>query len=136
MQYGAHALSVGTTVKLARALWIIPLVMIITLVRRDEVNSTQSSEKPRRPWFILGFIGAAALVTIFPILVPYGVIVKKIAKKFLVVALFLIGSNLSLSTIKSVGIRPLVHAVLLWFLMASIFLLAVKTEIISYSGLS
>ena len=65
LQYGSHAVEIATTVKLARALWIIPVALIIGLVwsrrRSDEVSS-----KPKYPWFILGFLLAAALVTWVP----------------------------------------------------------------------
>jgi uncharacterized integral membrane protein (TIGR00698 family) len=119
LQYGAHALEVGTTVKLARALWIIPVAMMIGFIRSKKENSEIKSEKAKRPWFILGFIIAAALVTWIPALVPLGHNIESVAKKLMVLTLFLIGSSLTRETIKSVGIRPFVQGILLWVVMAT-----------------
>jgi uncharacterized integral membrane protein (TIGR00698 family) len=62
LQYGKRALEVGTTVKLARALWIVPMTLVIGSLYRHEGAQTDQA-RPKRPWFILGFLAAAALVT-------------------------------------------------------------------------
>jgi uncharacterized integral membrane protein (TIGR00698 family) len=62
MQYGAHALEVATTIKLTRALWIVPVTLAIGMVW-NRGSGARDASKPRRPWFILGFLAAAALVT-------------------------------------------------------------------------
>ncbi len=134
IQYGALAAQVGTTVKLARALWIIPVAMMIGIIRSREVkkesNSEVSKQKVKRPWFILGFIIAAALVTWIPSLVPIGHGIESIAKKLMVLTLFLIGSSLTRETIKSVGVKPFIQGVLLWIIMGSGSLIAVYYGII------
>jgi uncharacterized integral membrane protein (TIGR00698 family) len=128
LQYGAHAVEVGTTVKLARALWIVPVAMLIGFVRSREKNqeaNTAAAGKARKPWFILGFLIAAALVTWIPALQGTGHQVEAVAKKLMVLTLFLIGSSLTRETIKSVGIKPFVQGIILWIFMASTSLAAI-----------
>lgn len=119
LSYGPHALEVGTTVKLARALWIVPLVLLIGFVRSKTEAREPGEAKAKRPWFILGFLIAAAIVTWIPALQPAGHVVETLAKRLMVLTLFLIGSNLTLDTLKSVGLRPLVQGVALWAITAS-----------------
>jgi uncharacterized integral membrane protein (TIGR00698 family) len=127
--YGPHALEVGTTVKLARALWIVPLTLAIGFFyARTDKNET--TEKPKRPWFILGFLIAAALVTWIPSLQPLGHVIETVAKRTLVLTLFFIGTNLTPATLQSVGIRPLIQGVLLWIMIGSSTLVAVYTGLI------
>ena len=125
MQYGAHALEIATTTKLARALWIVPLTLVIgfAYVRK---NPTAGAAKAKRPWFILGFLAAAALVTWIPVLRPSGMIVAAIARRSLVLTLFLIGSGLTRATIKSVGMRPFLQGLLLWIMVGSATLGAIE----------
>jgi uncharacterized membrane protein YadS len=75
--------------------------------------------KAKRPWFILGFLAAAAIVTWIPALKPSGHIVFLGAQRSLVVTLFLIGSGLSRQALQVVGRRPLIQGFLLWVLMGS-----------------
>ena len=117
MQFGAEALAVGTTVKLARALWIIPVTLVLARFWRRE--SPASGEKPKRPWFILGFLGVAALVTWVPSLQPTGQVVSTVARQVLVATLFLLGAGVSREALREVGVRPIVLGVLLWVVVAS-----------------
>ena len=124
LKYGPHALDVATTVKLARALWIVPVAASIGFFwNRKSAEPTQVAAK--RPWFILGFLVAAALVTWVPALQSPGQWVSWGAKRCLVVTLFLIGSGLTRSTLKSVGIRPLIQGSVLWFFAGSVTLGAI-----------
>ena len=79
----------------------------------------ETDQKVKRPWFILGFLAAAALVTWVPALKPAGHLVFQGAQRSLVVTLFLIGGGLSRAALATVGQRPLVQGFLLWILMAS-----------------
>ena len=129
LQYGAHAVEVGTTVKLARALWIVPVAMLIGFVRsreKNQVANTAAAGKAKKPWFILGFLIAAALVTWVPALQEPGHLVETVAKKLMVLTLFLIGASLTRETIKSVGIKPFFQGVLLWIFMATTSLAAIN----------
>lgn len=129
LQYGKEALEVGTTVKLARALWIIPVTLGLSFFYSKYIfHSVHSEEasKPKKPWFILGFLLAAALVTWVPVLKEPGFIARHIAERVLILTLFCIGANLSRSAIKSVGIKPFVQGFLLWIVTAVVVLFAIK----------
>jgi uncharacterized integral membrane protein (TIGR00698 family) len=106
-RYGAVALTVGTTVKLARALWIVPLTLGIGAARK-------STAKTAYPWFILFFLGAAAVHTYVPAGEAAYPLLYSAAKWGLRAALFLIGASLSTAALKKVGTRPLAQGVLLW----------------------
>ncbi|NQZ15076.1 MAG: putative sulfate exporter family transporter [Alphaproteobacteria bacterium] len=116
MQYGEEALEVGTTLKLVRALWILPIVC--ALVFYVSKRSGDNEAKIKFPWFILGFIGVVVLVNLLPVLQPIGEYVAVIAKRGLVLALFLIGASLSLESLKQVGMKPLAYGIILWLLIA------------------
>lgn len=124
LQYGAEALRIGTTVKLARALWIVPLTLGLS-VWVNRKTASHKKAQVRKPWFILGFLLTAALVTWIPALKNPGHEVEWIARKCLVVTLFFIGSNLTLATLKEVGLRPFAQAFLLWLIVASSTLLGI-----------
>ena len=124
MQYGARALEIATTIKLTRALWIVPVTFGVGMVW-NRGNPDAPAGKPKRPWFILGFVAAAALVTWVPALKPAGHMVFVGAQRSLVVTLFLIGSGLSRSALQVVGRRPLIQAFVLWVVMGSGTLIAI-----------
>ena len=124
LQFGAKALEVGTTIKLARALWIIPVAMTIGFIR-SRGPQKEVGQKTKKPLFILWFLIAAALVTWIPSLQPAGHAVETVAKKIMVITLFMIGAGLSRTTIKSVGIRPFAQGIALWLFMGSLSLSAV-----------
>ena len=122
LQFGPQALQVGTTVKLARALWIMPVAFLVGFLRRKEPGENQ---KAKHPWFILGFLAAAAVVTFFPNLVPAGKIVESVAKRLMVLTLFLIGMGLNRAALKTVGPKPFIQGILLWIIVGSISLMAI-----------
>ena len=112
--YGEEALQVATTIKLTRALWIIPLALITALIFRSE------GKKISIPWFILFFIVAMLLNTYVLTDIPQvGQFIYGIARKGLVITMFFIGASLSMDTIKSVGIRPLLQGILLWLVISA-----------------
>ena len=126
MQYGAEALEVATTVKLARALWIVPLALGLAAWKHSS-----GSKKVTFPWFILGFLLAAALVTYIPALKPAGESVAWVAKRLMVVTLFWIGLGFSSSAIRKVGFRPIALGVGLWVIVGSLSLLAIRAGWVS-----
>lgn len=126
LAYGPDANFIGTSVKLARALWIVPVTLILARVLKTE---EKTAAKP--PYFILGFLATAALVTFIPGLKEGGVLLSEAAKHGLSLALFLIGAGLSIDGLKTVGLRPLIFGVILWFLVASLSLLAIINGLIS-----
>lgn len=115
LQYGPEALEVGTTVKLARALWIIPLTLVLARFWPRDADAKAGAAK--RPWFILGFLVMAALVTWVPALAGPGKWVAMAARQLLVATLFLVGAGVSREALKHVGVRPLVLGVVLWVLV-------------------
>ena len=120
LQFGPEALKVGTTVKLARALWIMPVAFLVGFLRRKEVH--EENVKAKRPWFILGFLIAAAVVTFFPSLEPIGHSIEGVAKRLMVLTLFLIGLGLNRTAIKTVGPKPFIQGILLWIIIGSLSL--------------
>ncbi len=124
MQYGKEALELATTVKLARALWIIPVSLIIAFFMK-------SKSKIKMPWFIFGFILVAAIVTWVPELHSFGQSVSDFAKKILILTLFFIGLNLNISSIKKVGVKPLLLGIFLWIIVASTTVMAIKLQLIT-----
>ncbi|SHM69357.1 YeiH family protein [Flavobacterium xinjiangense] len=111
-KFGPEALQIATTVKLARALWIIPVALITSLVFKNK------SSKVKIPYFIGLFILAMIMNTYVPqtaIIAPHLVSIAKIG---LTVTLFLIGAGLNLNALKSVGIKPLLQGVSLWIFIA------------------
>jgi uncharacterized integral membrane protein (TIGR00698 family) len=124
-QFGALALEVATTVKLTRALWIIPVALSFALIQKLK-SQTQGTTQVKKPWFILGFLAMAALVTFVPETKDYGIWINHSAKRLLVVTLFLIGSNCPTAAIKEVGLKPLLLGLSLWILVSVSTLSAIK----------
>ncbi len=127
VSYGGIAAEIGTSVKLARALWIVPVAFVIGWIKKKDEKTATAAKKP---WFILGFIIAAALVTWIPAIQPMGKVVELLAKRTLILTLFFIGLELSRSTFKKVGLRPFILGVSLWILTSVGSLLAIKTGFI------
>lgn len=109
--YGPKALQVATTVKLTRALWIIPLALVTSYIFKAK------DQKISIPWFILFFVLAMILNTYAPLPQMVNDVIGFLSKKGLTVTLFLIGSGLSLGVIKEVGIKPLILGVALWVII-------------------
>jgi uncharacterized integral membrane protein (TIGR00698 family) len=109
-RYGNQALVVATTVKLARALWIVPLALATAAVRH-------SRSKVQIPWFIFLFCLAAVVNTYGPQEPRLSQMFFQLGRLGLTVTLFLIGTGISRATVKEVGWRPLAQGVLLWILV-------------------
>jgi len=123
-RYGDEALKIATTVKLTRALWIVP-VSLGTIIALKNKSKKNISAKISFPYFILGFIGASLIVTFLPALKSiYDGLVNG-AKIGLTVTLYLIGAGLSRETLRTVGIKPVVQAVILWILISVVSLFAI-----------
>jgi uncharacterized integral membrane protein (TIGR00698 family) len=111
-EYGARALELATTVKLARALWIVPLTFVAARLWAPQDGASTGTAK--RPWFILGFVIAAAIFTFVPGLKDAGAMVAMLARRGLVLALFLIGAGITRAALAQVGARAFAHGILLW----------------------
>jgi uncharacterized integral membrane protein (TIGR00698 family) len=110
-KFGAVALAVGTTVKLARALWIVPLSVGTAMAKK-------SKARIHWPWFILFFCLAAVANTYVHTFQTFYPNLKHLGVIGLTVTLFLIGTGLSKKTLQEVGVRPLLQGILLWIVVA------------------
>jgi uncharacterized integral membrane protein (TIGR00698 family) len=124
-KYGAQALVVGTTVKLARALWIVPLALVTAAVKH-------SKTRVPLPWFILFFCLAAVVNTYVPAFANFDRWAFNAGRLGLTATLFLIGTGISIATLKSVGWRPLLQGVLLWIMVAAVTLNLIRLQIITF----
>lgn len=118
-KYGAEALQIATTVKLARALWIIPISLLTAAIFKNK------NSRIKIPYFIGLFIVAMLLNSYVPataIVAPY---IVNIAKIGLTITLFLIGATLNVNTLKSVGVKPLLQGVFLWIFIAGLGLASI-----------
>jgi uncharacterized integral membrane protein (TIGR00698 family) len=120
-KYGAQALAVGTTIKLARALWIVPLAAVTAIVLK-------SKARIQWPWFILLFCLAALLNTLLPAYTGAFGALNHLGRIGLTVTLFLIGTSLSKQTLAKVGVRPLLQGMILWLIVGSTTLALILTN--------
>jgi uncharacterized integral membrane protein (TIGR00698 family) len=111
-KYGAVALAIGTTVKLARALWIVPLSIGTAMAKK-------SKARVQWPWFILFFCLAAVANTCVHIFQSSYSVLKHLGVIGLTVTLYLIGTGLSMKTLREVGIRPFLQGIILWIFIAA-----------------
>ncbi len=121
--YGKHALEIATTIKLTRALWIIPVAFFFAYLearydRAHHKHENADTPKIQIPWFIAFFVLASLLRSLLPggSDLYAGIIV--VAKDMLSLTLFFIGAGLSRSAIKKVGARPLIAGISLWIIVA------------------
>lgn len=112
VKYGEEAVQIATTVKMQRALWIIPLSVFTML------GTKGSNGKISIPYFIGLFCLAMLASTYFQGYQNQFDVVVMLAKKGLTVTLFLIGAGLSMKTLKSVGIRPMIQALIIWVIIS------------------
>jgi len=111
--YGEEALQVATTIKLTRALWIIPLALVTSVIFKN------GGKKISIPWFILWFIVAILVNTYLLDGMPeVGKAISGLARKGLIITMFFIGASLSTDVLKAVGVKPLVQGVLLWLVIS------------------
>ena len=111
--YGEEALQVATTIKLTRALWIIPLALATSVIFKN------GGKKINIPWFILWFVVAILINTYLLDSVPeVGKAISGLARKGLIVTMFFIGASLSTDVLKAVGVKPLLQGVLLWVVIS------------------
>ena len=129
--FSEASIETATTVKLSRALWIIPVCCVCGIVYTRKAQPTGSPDsKPAFPWFILAFIGACALATQVTIIREQAPLLKGISRVGLCIALFLIGASLNRKAIAQVGWRALVLGIALWVAMSITALLVVRATVV------
>ncbi|HEU4560116.1 MAG TPA: putative sulfate exporter family transporter [Longimicrobium sp.] len=126
--YGARALEMATVLKLARALWIVPLALAAAAWHRRRIGAAggEGSARIQLPWFIGLFLLAAVARSLLPAAAePVLDLLARAGRIGLVLTLFLIGAGLTRATLRAVGTRPLVHGFVLWVVMGGLALLAI-----------
>lgn len=118
-KYGAEALQIATTVKLARALWIIPISLLTAVIFKNK------NSKIKVPYFIGLFVLAMLLNSYVPQIFVIAPGIVTLAKIGLTITLFLIGATLNINTLKSVGVKPLLQGIFLWIFIAGLSLTAI-----------
>ena len=135
-KYGPQALVIGTTVKLARAFWIVPLALATAAIKRRRSQNAAAGESstPRiqMPWFIAFFVLAAVLNTYLPAFERPAKWLFTLGRLGLTATLFLIGSGISRATLREVGWRPLLLGLLLWLGVGLTSLYFIRTGLISF----
>jgi uncharacterized integral membrane protein (TIGR00698 family) len=124
-RYGAQAVVIATTVKLARALWIVPLALATAAIKR-------SKSRIQLPWFILFFCLAAIVNTYLPGSGSSTKLFFTLGRLGLTATLFLIGTGISRATLKEVGWRPLLQGVLLWVAVGVTSLYFIRSGLIAF----
>lgn len=123
--YGLTALQTATAVKLSRALWIVPVALAAGWVFAPGEGGGRRA-KVQVPWFIGLFLLASLTRTLAPQLAAAGPLLSRVAVTGFTITLFLIGAGLSRATLRQVGVRPLVQALLLWLAIGVAALSAVR----------
>ena len=118
-KYGNEALQIATTAKLARALWIIPIAFLSTLVFKSK------NQKIKIPYFIGLFVIAIILNTYIPFVQKINIYIVDLSKIGLTLTLFLIGSGLSKKNLAGVGVMPILQGLILWIIISISTLLAI-----------
>lgn len=113
--YHPDSVVFATTVKLARALWIVPVALLASYLYRRDAKKV----KPPLPIAVIGFLTLAAIIALFPVLAPTGKVIANLAHRLMASTLFAVGLSFTRPTLMKVGPRALVHGVLLWILVAS-----------------
>lgn len=119
--YGSQALEIATTIKLIRALWIIPVTLFFSFYTKGATKGKVSV-----PWFILGFLLVSMLFTFVDLPGSYKSTMTAFAKTGFAVTLFLIGLTFEFKKIKAVGLRPLLLGVGLWIIVSTLSLVLIK----------
>jgi uncharacterized membrane protein YadS len=118
--YGEEALTIATTTKLARALWILPLTLIASILFRAEKSRVSI------PIFIILFIGASLIVSLLPQFQTTYELLAYSGRRIMVLALFLLGLGITPEIIRSINMKPFMLGVLLWITLAASSLMVIK----------
>jgi uncharacterized integral membrane protein (TIGR00698 family) len=122
--YGAQALAIGTTVKLTRALWIVPVAFVAAKLYKTD-------KAAKIPPFIIAFAGASVLATLIPSGEALWGALGGLGGRLMTATLFLVGACLTMEDVKLAGARPLLKAILLWLIVSCATLAAIITGLIS-----
>lgn len=113
LTYGEEALRIATTVKLARALWIIPISLISMLLFKSK------SGKIKIPWFIVLFLIAILINSYYELPQMLTFAIATASKRLLIATLFLVGTTLSIKDLRETGVKPLLLGIGLWIAISA-----------------
>jgi uncharacterized integral membrane protein (TIGR00698 family) len=126
MAYGDQALATATTVKLMRALWIVPTALTIGYYYRKQHHMESSASRVKVSlWFLWGFVTMSIIASALPQFQDVWGMIALVAKRILVASLFLIGASVNIEAFRELGIRPALLGVVLWMILGSAVLTAV-----------
>jgi len=107
MSYGGNSAEVAATLKLGRTLWLIPLIIFLSI-------SNNENAKVKLPIFVMIFILAIFMGSIFNIKDEILVVFNHLSDALIIAALFCIGSQINFDSIKQANIKVISFAFVLW----------------------
>ena len=107
MSYGGNSAEVAATLKLGRTLWLIPLIIFLSI-------SNNENAKVKLPIFVIIFILAIFMGSIFNIKDEILVVFNHLSDALIIAALFCIGSQINFDSIKQTNIKVISFAFVLW----------------------
>lgn len=123
--HGSNTLDAATIVKLTRTLAIIPITLMLAFVRtRGTKNSGGSvSLKKIFPFFILFFVLASVVTTIFNLPAAVTSPIKELSKFFIIMAMAAIGLNTNIVKLIKTGGKPIFMGFVCWTAISAVSLL-------------
>lgn len=132
LSYGSDALATATAVKLSRTLWIVPLTLAIAIARGRKAKASGADQAPHAkkvriaiPWFIGFFLLASLLRSYLPAMAMWSPEISAIARRGMILVLFLVGTSLSIRALRVVGWRTVAVGLALWIFISVTSLLAI-----------
>lgn len=118
--HGSDTLSQATIVKMTRTLAIIPITLVLALVRTrrekksDNAKGVKVSLTKIFPWFVLWFICASVITTVFQLDAAVTSPLKTLSRFFIVMAMAAIGFNTDIVKLFRTGGKPIVMGLICW----------------------
>ncbi len=106
--YSSESAQVAATLKLGRTLWLIPLILIANWIFNKQAKATKF------PRFIIFFVAAITLNTLLNFNSDMINLLQISSQIFLLFGLFCIGSQFDINEIRSMDVKPLMMALILW----------------------
>lgn len=125
LQYGQEALDIGTTLKLFRAMFIVPVSLALSILRTRKKNNNVAESRVTIPWFIIGFVLMCFVMIVFPSLNTIGQVCVSLSKQLIVLTLFIIGSLIDKKSVLALRGKTVAFAVSLWLISASTILFVI-----------
>ncbi|MCY1598133.1 YeiH family protein [Staphylococcus pettenkoferi] len=117
--YGHQALQTGAIVKLTRTLMIIPVVLFFAVRTMNKMKSKDANVSIVKifPWFVVGFILASLISTVFNFSPAVIHVFQKISLFFISIAMAGIGLGVNFKQFKEAGFKPILLGLITWFVV-------------------